>query len=565
MSFAKVANLLSKESVSIYDVLDSMHEYIINSLFWIFEDNLHLGQTFQHSILPDFSTRLSSGKLIHFYIRLSPGSIVALLKDWEPAQGTKRCVMYAGNLQELESYSTLIESYRDWTSVLITTTDILDYLEEVNTQFTEQIELFSFQPVPLTVKETIDQWFTSAYGLRDPKDFISSVQDSVLEALKYSTVTPAATIANELRKKTFTIVASTPDGLQLATQIKENTLLKYTDCLVPESVGYYSLAEQFPFDVPSLVVLSGRNESAKPLLAITLSRHLPMRQNPFQTFAKAVSSAMAGVPFISISPDRALITRRTAASTIESASPLLYHAYLKLWDLFGVPILALDWPTYYRGTLMYDVVYQQLPPMESIQMRRLQMLVNRVVSHPSESVKALLQDLAVERLRLTMESRRARRGLLYLQDPPLRSAHTLTTRKYISELTYRFPGLSFPPDSLLLEREQTLVVRSRSKVMRPDPYAGTLLLYDIAFARFGRQPVERRRNVVMEFSRVPWNSAASRLFDGGQHLDRPAATREARVFLPNCDALVFADAVLVKDESGRWFLYAPNGSPRPGN
>lgn len=109
------------------------------------------------------------------------------------------------------------------------------------------------------------------------------------------------------------------------------------------------VAPLLEYDRPDMIILLG----GRPILVIEMTEHGYTGDNPLQRFARVVRAAEMKVPLVHFTPfartrfDEMLYT--DSLTSARRVSSRLFEGFVKLTNIYGVPIVAMDWPVTPRG------------------------------------------------------------------------------------------------------------------------------------------------------------------------------------------------------------------------
>jgi hypothetical protein len=121
----------------------------------------------------------------------------------------------------------------------------------------------------------------------------------------------------------------------------------------PQNLRANSLFDQIAplleYDRPDIILL----REGQPILVIEITEHGYTGDNPLQRFARVVRAAEMGIPLVHFTPfartrfDEMLNT--DSKTSARHVSWRLFQGFVKLTKIYGVPIVAMDWPVSPRG------------------------------------------------------------------------------------------------------------------------------------------------------------------------------------------------------------------------
>jgi hypothetical protein len=109
------------------------------------------------------------------------------------------------------------------------------------------------------------------------------------------------------------------------------------------------VAPLLEYDRPDIIILF----EGKPILVIEITEHGYTGDNPLQRFARVVRAAEMKVPLVHFTPfartrfDEMLYT--DSLTSARRVSSRLFEGFVKLTDIYCVPVVAMDWPVTPRG------------------------------------------------------------------------------------------------------------------------------------------------------------------------------------------------------------------------
>lgn len=522
-----------------------IQSYVRHALTWTFEERLESTGFFQHSVVPDFSLFIGE-KQVDFYLRFDPISCLSLLEpDEGRRQNRKKVVLLLVPDTALNDQRHHLSQFKDRKTVLITSVECVDYLAGLAARFEAQ-----HSSAVGRLAERIEQWFDEASGVVSGAELERYCRASLMEAT-------LAKSGEVIFAGSLTIGINRDRGGQLAEALTRHPVFREAKvrALQEDSWNHPYRREA---GWPDVLITYQAFDSERPLFAVFLDRHLPLGLNSFQEYDRPATSARLGIPFVVIAPHRGLVFRENDLPSVETASPLIYHAFLRLWDIYAVPALFLAWPVDHDSRLMYDQQFSSLPPTDDPVFKQLTRLLESAIRTVGPRFpQTLLRDPVVQRARLNMEGRRLARGVDYVSRPHLKSLEYHRTEDLLKTWSAVFPGLESDPTLRMLNsRDKTVLLSSQSKVLRTDPYLGTLELFDFAFCRFGPQPEDRLRNLGIRFPMVELGQVNELLM---RRSVRPEF-RTPRLFFQHCDLVILGDGVLVRQSSESFTAYLIDGN-----
>ena len=103
------------------------------------------------------------------------------------------------------------------------------------------------------------------------------------------------------------------------------------------------------YDRPDIIIV----KDGQPILVIEITEHGYTGDNPLQRFARVIRAAELKVPLVHFTPfartrfDEMLY--RDDLTSARRVSSRLFEGFVKLTNIFQVPIVAMDWPITPRG------------------------------------------------------------------------------------------------------------------------------------------------------------------------------------------------------------------------
>lgn len=131
-----------------------------------------------------------------------------------------------------------------------------------------------------------------------------------------------------------------------------------SDIQIIPNLGPHALASNFTtsqvaplleYDRPDIIILF----EDQPILVIEITEHGYTGDNPLQRFARVVRAAEMRVPLVHFTPfartrfDEMLYT--DSLTSARRVSSRLFEGFVKLTAIYGIPIVAMDWPVTPRG------------------------------------------------------------------------------------------------------------------------------------------------------------------------------------------------------------------------
>ncbi len=308
------------------------------------------------------------------------------------------------------------------------------------------------------------------------------------------------------------------------------------------------LAAVIEYDRPD-IIFTYRGE---PILVVEITLHGYTGDNPLQRFARILRSAELGVPMIYATPfarariDESLLTDQQTSK--RRVSSRVFEGFVRLMDLFGMPVVAVDWAVNERGlprpaeTLrdIEEVCGSLVSLIEHICLHHAEDVISKQDFRACETVGAFIaetQNRAAQQNILDSETRIEARTLNDVlkvihrpssmldimgddyfwkgKDQKLIARLCLTEGK-INQIETTGGSVVPLPSSpehtrALLPKEfsdkQWLILYSGYE-WRGEPNAGIVANADVTMCRTGRTPKDRSQFLAVVWPRVFWDGAS---------------------------------------------------------
>ena len=276
-------------------------------------------------------------------------------------------------------------------------------------------------------------------------------------------------------------------------------------------------------DLPDIIITQGIED--KLIMGIEITEQVPFGYNMTQRFARCVASAIQGIPFAFILPQRKYDFYPSSGTGSWRREWRLFKALERATEIHDVSILPFLWPvdeSKYRenGGLIYNkdqkFRFKHIPPSPSEykEIKEFFDFINKVieVSLKGSNTRVLLNDT-----KLLERSKKTGRICDYKYIDPsrlniLELIETQNISKYLKDNTMLNETAishfltSAHYKKYITQRKQTLFIRPKANPLAGsrgygDPYAGTSLAFDYILCRTnkGKSPLGRDINLVTFF------------------------------------------------------------------
>ncbi|MEM2128461.1 MAG: hypothetical protein QXN86_02235 [Candidatus Methanomethylicaceae archaeon] len=272
------------------------------------------------------------------------------------------------------------------------------------------------------------------------------------------------------------------------------------------------------YDLPDIILV----QDNEPKLVLEKTEEVPTGHNVGQRFARLVRAAERGVISVYFLPFAAMKHGRYANPCWVNAR--LFEAMFRVWEIHGVPALAVEWSHDGNYELVRDGTENQL----------LRMLIDELLLANFAFTKVKLVDQLRERMKQATE--KALERYKGYGEPP-KSIKILPTKDFVDSLQKQFRSLDLPEH--LIARGQSLIYTirmSEGKCRREDPYTGMQLVYDYYLCRNGPTKHDRHTNLIVSFPEI-----SKEVWLRENPFDRQ---RKRRLWYIVPDLLIFKDAIL---------------------
>ena len=291
-------------------------------------------------------------------------------------------------------------------------------------------------------------------------------------------------------------------------------------------------------DCPDLIIERKMPTYSEPILSIEITTEAGTGHNVFQRFGRIVSAVEHGIPSFYIYPKAKIITRkRTNSTKWDKINPLIFHALEVLMRTYSVPALFYFFPSDYENSkdplkskylkdqglkCSSDIVkYPGCPDETDPEMQSMFLAINTLISKvesgtPREACQKILIDPVYDDRRTLMQQmffNLSKRKKDKMKLSPNTSTVTVPTKYLINYLkAHNYEESQY--ESLLKQREETVIYTLGTKGFRADPYAGCLTAIDFMQCRAGSRYTfeERNKNLVVAFGKVV-SDAANEIID----------------------------------------------------
>jgi hypothetical protein len=257
-----------------------------------------------------------------------------------------------------------------------------------------------------------------------------------------------------------------------------------------------ALLPAIKYETPDIILIKKDDKDRTSIeLVVEFMTHTPQHDHPLQRFTRIYGSAWLGIPSILVIPQKKEKLekgqRDSYKPTIYRANPLIYHLFIKTFEITHTPTLLLMWPEV-DGYLKYDKKHPTAPKTEQ-DISLMFEFVNRIVGSKDTNVVVTNHIEKQKKISGYKES-----GNQY----ELTSGEVIATKKLITQ----FKGsISNRVSSDLLEKDESFLysplgLKSSASAFRTDPYAGKVCAFDILFCRDSNGI--RYRNLVLVANKI---------------------------------------------------------------
>jgi hypothetical protein len=257
-----------------------------------------------------------------------------------------------------------------------------------------------------------------------------------------------------------------------------------------------ALLPAIKYETPDIILIK-KDKKNKPTikLVVEFMTHTPQHDHPLQRFTRIYGSAWLGIPSILIIPQKKEKLekgqRDSYKPTIYRANPLIYHLFIKTFEITKTPTLLLMWPEV-DGYLKYDKRHPTAPRNEQ-DISIMFDFVNSLIA--SENTDLIVKN-HIEKQKKISEYKNS--GNNY----ELTSGGVIPTKKLIGQFKETIP---IEVSLNLLKKDESFLyspqgLKSSASAFRTDPYAGKVCAFDILFCRDSNG--NRYRNLVLEANKI---------------------------------------------------------------
>jgi hypothetical protein len=287
------------------------------------------------------------------------------------------------------------------------------------------------------------------------------------------------------------------------------------------------------FSKPDLVVcLDDGLRPVRAVFAVDATEHVAARDHWIQRFPNLVGCAQERVPGAFVVPADMPNRPNFRGKT----DPFFFFTYDRVMEIHQTPIYIAEWVSSDGASLEGDSDFRDLPPHDSLGMRKLFEFFNRVLeaAMKGQELSSLMRERLIVELR--QELRRVAYGSsipsicdfdrLKVNMPENRPLETAELSRWLAG-----KGLSLPEDlpDRIAKRDRHIVfspltrVQDREKARKSlkdriaakggDPYTQQPLVFDYLFCRLGPTPWERDANLVIDLSVLSFSDFAEYVKD----------------------------------------------------
>lgn len=281
-------------------------------------------------------------------------------------------------------------------------------------------------------------------------------------------------------------------------------------------------------DCPDLIIERKLSTYSEPILSIEVTTEAGTGHNVFQRFGRIVSAVEHGIPSFYIYPKAKIITRKkTGTIKWDKINPLIFHALEVLMRTYNIPALFYFFPSDYdaekdplKSNYLKDqglkcstniAKYAGCPDETDAEMQNMFLAINTLISKvecstPREACQQILIDPVYSDRRTLMLQTffdLSKRKKDKTKQSPNTSTITIPTEYLINYLkSHNYVESQY--ESLLKQREETVIYTLGAKDFRADPYTGCLTAIDFMQCRAGSRYTfeERNKNLVVAFGKV---------------------------------------------------------------
>lgn len=272
------------------------------------------------------------------------------------------------------------------------------------------------------------------------------------------------------------------------------------------------------YDLPDIILM----QDGTPRLVLEKTEEVPTGHNVGQRFARLVRAAELGVMAVYFLPFAAM--KHGAHANPCWINTRLLEAMLKMWQIHGIPAVAVEWP--------HDKDYELI--RDGTENRIIGALVDALVSTNFNLAQVKIIDELKAKMEQAIKDATSRhRGY---GEPP-GSVEIFPTSSFLESLRERFGRVNLPECFAARDRSLVYTIRMHEKTCRrEDPYTGMQLVYDYHLCRKGPTKMDRHTNLVLNFPEIRRSVWLKKNpFD-------PSKKRRLWYIIP--DLLVFKDGVL---------------------
>jgi len=257
-----------------------------------------------------------------------------------------------------------------------------------------------------------------------------------------------------------------------------------------------ALLPAIKYETPDIILIK-KNGKNKPSieLVVEFMTHTPQHDHPLQRFTRIYGSAWIGIPSILVIPQKKEKLEKGQRDSYKpamyKANPLIYHLFIKTFEITKTPTLLLMWPEV-DGYLKYDKKHPTAPRTEQ-DISLMFDFVNSIVG--SKNTDLVVANHVAKQKKI---SGFRDTGNVY----ELTSGEVITTKKLIAQFTGSIPKVV---SSNLLQKDESFLyspqgLKSGSSSFRTDPYGGKVCAFDILFCRDSNGT--RFRNLVLVANKI---------------------------------------------------------------
>ena len=271
-------------------------------------------------------------------------------------------------------------------------------------------------------------------------------------------------------------------------QLHPNFNIIKSNIIQKKGINPTYIEEVILYDRPDIILVKNN----KIILIIEKTQEVPTGHNVGQRLARLIRSVEIGVTCIYFFPFRA--RKHGIHSNICNANGRIFKFISKVWEIYNVPFIPINWISDEKGELISD-------GSEDNEIKEtIEILINSEFINTNQSLNKYKNKI----------DRHYENSIsLYpAYSKPPKSVKLVETDQFLQS-----SGKNLNSDEIrkLNENKKSVIYTmfmSEDKCKRQDPYTGTQFIYDYLYCRTSKNKSDKKNNLILNFpniSRNIWN------------------------------------------------------------